>query len=165
MTRHESNHHPSLPPSINQSINQSTIATLPTKKWQVPFNTQTLGLSLENPVCVEAVQKPELCPGVVPGDSISKINGVPVAGLSFGGVINRLKFLPRPMIVHFVRILDNDGPPPSHSNSSSSSNSSSNNNGNSNGNSNGNRGGSTVSAEEDNDKHKPLPSVTDEQEI
>jgi hypothetical protein len=104
-------------------------------------------------VCVEAVQKPELCPGVAPGDSISKINGVPVAGLSFGGVINRLKFLPRPMIVHFVRILDNDGPSPSPSTGG----------GNSNGNGNGNSGGSTVSAEDE--KDKPLPSVTDEQEI
>ena len=43
--------------------------------------------------------------GVLPGDSISKINGVPVSSIGFNAIVNRLKFLPRPMVVHFVRVL------------------------------------------------------------
>lgn len=75
------------------------------REFSITFDVATLGFSLQNPVTVDAIQRPELCPGLDEGDSISKINGVPVAGLSFNGVVSRLKFLPRPMIVHFVRVL------------------------------------------------------------
>lgn len=40
------------------------------------------------PATVGLVQKPDLCRGVLPGDSISKINGLPVAGMSFNGNYN-----------------------------------------------------------------------------
>ena len=76
------------------------------REFSLEFTEQTLGFSLVSPVCVDAVQRPELCVGVLPGDSISKINGVPVSSVSFNAIVNRLKFLPRPMVVHFVRIED-----------------------------------------------------------
>lgn len=75
------------------------------REFSICFDVATLGFSLRNPVSVDDIQRSELCPGLKEGDSISKINGVPVAGLSFSGVVSRLKFLPRPMIVHFVRVL------------------------------------------------------------
>ena len=82
------------------------------REFSLEFTEQTLGFSLVSPVCVDAVQRPELCVGVLPGDSISKINGVPVSSVSFNAIVNRLKFLPRPMVVHFVRVLSDkvEGP-------------------------------------------------------
>ena len=76
------------------------------REFSIEFSVQTLGFSLVSPVSVDAIQRPELCVGVLPGDSISKINGVPVSTVGFSALVNRLKYLPRPMIVHFVRILN-----------------------------------------------------------
>lgn len=81
------------------------------REFSQEFTEQTLGFSLVSPVCVDAVQRPELCVGVLPGDSISKINGVPVSTVGFNAIISRLKFLPRPMVVHFVRVLGDRGDP------------------------------------------------------
>eukprot|EP01036_Dinobryon_divergens_P025339 gene25339-33873_t len=73
-----------------------------------------LGLSLvqssrpgdtSTPAIVGQVHKPETCTGVMVGDSISKINGVPVTGFNFNGVVARIKTLPRPIIVHFIQII------------------------------------------------------------
>lgn len=63
------------------------------KEYSVAFHVPTLGMSLlpcekagdNTPAIVGVLQKPELCEGVRPGDSISKINGVSVGGLAFSG--------------------------------------------------------------------------------
>mmetsp|Transcript_17466 Transcript_17466/g.15749 ORF Transcript_17466/g.15749 Transcript_17466/m.15749 type:complete len:332 (+) Transcript_17466:25-1020(+) len=83
------------------------------KEFSISFHVPTLGLSLvapekqsiENPAIVGIIQKPELCPGLFSGDSITKINGLPVAGSTFTGVVNRIKTLPRPIIIHFVQVI------------------------------------------------------------
>ena len=83
------------------------------REYSVSFHVPTLGMSLIPsgrpeqegvPVLVGAIQKPESGP-MASGDSISKINGVPVAGLNFNGVVTRIKVLPRPIIVHFIQVI------------------------------------------------------------
>jgi hypothetical protein len=54
---------------------------------------------------VGSVLKPDVCTGVSPGDTISKINGMPVAGTNFQGIIARIKLLPRPIIIHFISVI------------------------------------------------------------
>jgi hypothetical protein len=49
--------------------------------------------------------------GVEIGDVISKINGVPVADYGFDGVIHRIRMLPRPMIVHFIKVVGGGASP------------------------------------------------------
>mmetsp|Transcript_7603 Transcript_7603/g.8289 ORF Transcript_7603/g.8289 Transcript_7603/m.8289 type:complete len:458 (+) Transcript_7603:59-1432(+) len=85
------------------------------REYSVSFHIPTLGLTLvpaeksqaDNvgvAVLVGSVQKPEVG-SITPGDSISKINGVPIANLNFNGVINRVKILPRPIIIHFIQVI------------------------------------------------------------
>jgi hypothetical protein len=55
----------------------------------------TLGMSLipsdkngefgAAPALVGLIQKPEVCKGVLPGDTLSRINGVPLHGMTFNG--------------------------------------------------------------------------------
>lgn len=37
------------------------------------------------PCVVGMIQKPDVCKGVLPGDSVSRVNGVPLAGSTFNG--------------------------------------------------------------------------------
>lgn len=91
------------------------IRPLQVREYSVSFHIPTLGLTLvpaeksqaDNvgvAVLVGSVQKPEVG-SITPGDSISKINGVPIANLNFNGVINRVKILPRPIIIHFIQVI------------------------------------------------------------
>lgn len=57
------------------------------------------------PVIIGSIQKPEVGQGVMPGDSISKINGIPVATMNFNGVVARIKNLQRPIIIHFIQLI------------------------------------------------------------
>lgn len=74
---------------------------------------ETLGLSLvtperpstDNPALVGTIQKPEICPGLYSGDAITKINGISVGGMTFSGVVSRIRALPRPIIIHFVQVI------------------------------------------------------------
>eukprot|EP01038_Epipyxis_sp_PR26KG_P010952 gene10952-14706_t len=83
------------------------------REFSLTYNVPTLGMSLlpcdrladNTPAIVGVIQKPELCEGVLPGDTISKINGVQVAGTSFQGVVARIKMLPRPIIIHFIQVM------------------------------------------------------------
>eukprot|EP01033_Poteriospumella_lacustris_P014762 gene14762-10558_t len=101
------------------------------KEYSVSFHVPQLGLSLipynnnanasaaararpqdayaqddyNTPVVVGSVLKPDVCTGVSPGDTISKINGMPVAGTNFQGIIARIKLLPRPIIIHFISVI------------------------------------------------------------
>ena len=58
------------------------------------FQVPQLGMSLvqssrpgdvSTPAVVGQVHKPDVCKGVLAGDTISKINGVPVTGFNFNG--------------------------------------------------------------------------------
>lgn len=105
------------------------------KEYSVSFHVPQLGLSLipynnsptkaaaaaarqqdayaqddyNTPVVVGSVLKPDVCTGVSPGDTISKINGMPVAGTNFQGIIARIKLLPRPIIIHFISVIGGVG--------------------------------------------------------
>jgi hypothetical protein len=77
------------------------------------FHLPKLGLTLAanvknvavSPAVVQSIQTPEYCDGIGIGDCVSRINGVSVNGLNFTGVVNRIKMLPKPMIIHFVQII------------------------------------------------------------
>jgi hypothetical protein len=101
------------------------------KEYSVSFHVPQLGLSLipyhtsnnqvakskaspqeayaqddyNTPVVVGSILKPDVCVGITPGDTISKINGVPVAGTNFQGIIARIKLLPRPILIHFISVI------------------------------------------------------------
>ena len=83
---------------------------------------------LQMPAIVGGVQKPDFFVGLKPGDAISKINGDAVAGTTFSDVVSKLKTLPRPIILHFIQVIEVIGSGnsslsiPSLSSSSSSSN-------------------------------------------
>ncbi len=51
------------------------------------------------------IQKPDQCVGIQPGDVISKINGKGIGNMGFAGVVNCIKQLKRPIVVHFVQAL------------------------------------------------------------
>lgn len=76
------------------------------------FHSPTLGLSLipshrpDTPAVVGFVQNTELCPHLMAGDVVSKINGNPVATLTFQGVVQKIKTHPRPLVLHFVQYTD-----------------------------------------------------------
>ena len=63
------------------------------KEYSLTFHVPTLGMSLlpterqgemgQSPCVVGMIQKPEVCTGVLPGDSLSRINGVPVSTYTF----------------------------------------------------------------------------------
>ncbi len=63
------------------------------REFSLSFHVPTIGMSLlpsdrlgdNTPAIVGLIQKPDICSGVLPGDSISKINGVAVAGSNFNG--------------------------------------------------------------------------------
>jgi hypothetical protein len=57
------------------------------------------------PAVVGIIQRPESCPGLQAGDVISKINGKAIGNLGFAGVVNCIKQLNRPIVVHFVQAL------------------------------------------------------------
>ena len=57
------------------------------------------------------------------GDIISKINGMAVAGSTFHEVIHRLKNLPRPVVIHFAKVVYSGMDGSSHSLSDSSTHS------------------------------------------
>lgn len=44
---------------------------------------------------------------------MSRLNGVAVSELNFNGLVSRIQFLPRPIIIHFVQLLKSAPPPPS----------------------------------------------------
>lgn len=83
------------------------------REFSLVFKVMMLGLSLNSsdknpettPAVVGSVQRADICQGVQAGDSISKVNGVPVAGMTFSGVVNRIKLLPRPIIIHFIQVI------------------------------------------------------------
>jgi hypothetical protein len=87
------------------------------RELSIAFHVPTLGMTLQPatmgqladdsnpPIVVGLIQKPELCEGVLVGDSLSKINGVPILGMQFNSVVHRIKSLPRPLIVHFIQVL------------------------------------------------------------
>jgi hypothetical protein len=83
------------------------------KEFSISFRVETLGLSLisperpsvDNPALVGIIHKPDLCPGLYSGDAITKINGLSVSGMTFNGVVSRIKALPRPIIIHFVQVI------------------------------------------------------------
>lgn len=83
------------------------------KEYSISFDEVVLGISLvsperasvDNPALVGAIQNSILCQSNIrSGDAITKLNGVPVSGLPFSGVISRIKSLPRPLILHFVQV-------------------------------------------------------------
>ena len=39
------------------------------------------------------------------GDAVSRINGVSVSELNFNGLVSRIQYLPRPIIIHFVQLV------------------------------------------------------------
>jgi hypothetical protein len=65
------------------------------REFSLTFHVPTLGMSLlpserqgesgVSPCVVGMIQKPEVCTGVLPGDSLSRVNGVPLGGTSFSG--------------------------------------------------------------------------------
>lgn len=65
------------------------------REYSLTFHVPTLGMSLlpserqgetgMSPCVVGLIQKPEVCTGVLPGDTLSRVNGVPLAGTSFQG--------------------------------------------------------------------------------
>lgn len=57
------------------------------------------------PAVVGIIQRPESCPGLQAGDVISKINGKAIGNLGFAGVVNCIKQLNRPIVIHFVQAL------------------------------------------------------------
>lgn len=87
------------------------------REFSLSFHVPTIGMSLlpsermgdNTPAIVGLIQKADICKGVLPGDSISKINGVAVAGMNFNGVVSRIKALPRPLIIHFIQVIAGPG--------------------------------------------------------
>jgi hypothetical protein len=77
------------------------------------FHLPKLGLTLAanvknvtvSPTVVQSIQTPENCEGICIGDCVSRINGVSVNGTNFAGCVNRIKMLPRPLIIHFIQII------------------------------------------------------------
>lgn len=76
------------------------------------FRVPTIGLTLHNgglnsqsPAIVRSIENPQMAPGLYSGDAISKINGVPIQGETFKGIVARIHRLPRPLIIHFVQII------------------------------------------------------------
>ena len=47
----------------------------------------------------------QVCACVSVGDAVSRVNGSAVSELNFNGLISRIKFLPRPIIIHFVQLI------------------------------------------------------------
>lgn len=122
------------------------------KEYSLSFHAPTLGMSLVPgggkpevegvAVLVGTIEKSDTASVVQTGDAISKINGIPVAGLNFNGenrpthsphplslsslpippspplfsgVVARIKLLPRPMIVHFIQVIGAKPSDPLHS--------------------------------------------------
>lgn len=76
------------------------------------FRVPTIGLTLNNggsnsqsPAIVRSIENPSYAPGLFSGDAISKINGVPIQGETFKGIVARIHRLPRPLIIHFVQVI------------------------------------------------------------
>lgn len=81
------------------------------REFSIVYREQQLGLTLQRMqsgkegATVGSLQRPELSPGLLVGDSVSKINGQVVADLNFNGCIARIRRLPRPMVVHYIQFL------------------------------------------------------------
>ena len=56
-----------------------------------------------SPAVVGSVQDTETCPGLCSGDVISKLNGRTAGALSHSQLVNSIKQLRRPIIIHFVQ--------------------------------------------------------------
>lgn len=73
------------------------------------FTAHVLGISLApntspgTPAVVGSVQEPALCPGLQPGDVLSKLNGKAVGEMSHTVLVNHIKHMRRPIILHFVQ--------------------------------------------------------------
>lgn len=65
-----------------------------------------------SPAVVGSVQEPDLCPGLCSGDVISKLNGRAVGSLSHSQLVNSIKQLRRPIIIHFVQAFGEVRPSP-----------------------------------------------------
>lgn len=86
------------------------------REFSVLFTMPQLGLQLQpnervksTPVIVGNVLNAEQCPGIFTGDAVSKINGVPIVGMNFKGVVQKIKFHPRPLIIHFIQLIGKKG--------------------------------------------------------
>ena len=86
------------------------------REFSVLFTTPQLGLQLQpnervksTPVIVGNVLNAEQCPGIFTGDAVSKINGVPIVGMNFKGVVQKIKLYPRPLIIHFIQLIGKKG--------------------------------------------------------
>ena len=72
-----------------------SVAADQVREYSLTFHVPTLGMSLlpterqgesgVSPCVVGLIQKPEVCTGVLPGDSVSRVNGVPLGGSTFNG--------------------------------------------------------------------------------
>ena len=86
------------------------------REFSVLFTLPQLGLQLQpneriksTPVIVGNVLNAEQCPGIFTGDAVSKINGVPIVGMNFKGVVQKIKLYPRPLIIHFIQLIGKKG--------------------------------------------------------
>lgn len=86
------------------------------REFSIEFRLATLGLSLNpsekvrsTPALVGNVLNIDQCPGVCVGDAISKINGVPISGNTFKGIVSKIKMSPRPLLIHFIQIIASKG--------------------------------------------------------
>ncbi len=72
------------------------------------FYTPQLGISVDAgaSVAVTSVQDGQFSDNkIAVGDSLSKIAGAPIAGTSFDAIVRYLKGYPRPLIVHWTRVI------------------------------------------------------------
>jgi len=81
------------------------------------FRVPTIGLTLnsggansQSPAIIRSIENPSYAPGLYSGDAISKINGVPIQGETFKGIVARIHRLPRPLIIHFVQVIASPKP-------------------------------------------------------
>ena len=77
-------------------------------EYSTVFHTPQLGLSVTPgaSIVVSAIQDSSFSANLVRcGDALSKIAGVPIAGTSFNAIVTYLKTYPRPLIVHFTRVI------------------------------------------------------------
>ena len=82
------------------------------REFSVLFTLPQLGLQLQpnekiksTPVIVGSVLNAEQSPGIFAGDAVSKINGVPIVGMNFKGVVQKIKIYPRPLMIHFIQLI------------------------------------------------------------
>lgn len=90
--------------------NQLGIGLVPGTSSKVPY-----GVSPDNIAVVGSVTglpQGSVFESIRVGDAISKINGIPVAGSTFKEVIERIRTLSRPLIIHFIQIVGGLPTPP-----------------------------------------------------